>query len=189
MMRTGKPAWVVVDFETTGLNAATGVPLELGMLIVDKDLNILASKDMIVQPAVQPLWDQMDPFVVTMHTKNGLIAELAKETGYVAAVVDAEFREWLAENHAEKLPMCGSSVSFDRGWMQVHMPELARVFHYRNVDVSTIKELCRQWNPRVFDQAPTKIEKHRSLADCIETVEELRYYADNFFFTVDGLSE
>jgi oligoribonuclease len=180
------PSAVVVDFETTGLNPATGVPLELGMLIVDNDLNILRSKSLIVQPAAQPLWDEMDPVVVEMHTKNGLIPELKKDEGMVAAVVEDEFIDWLEHHNATGLPMLGSSVQFDRSWMRVHMGGLEELFHYRNIDVSTVKELCRRWNPRVFDHAPVKVEMHRSLPDCHDTVAELVYYRDNFLWVDFG---
>lgn len=182
-----KPSFVVVDYETTGLKPALGIPLELGMLVVDHDLNVLARKDMLIHPTVMPIWDQLDPAVVEMHTKSGLIDALYNsDTEDSVSAVEAAFIRFLVENRAEDLPMCGSTVGFDRLWMQMHMEELERHFHYRNIDISSVKELCRRYNPRVFAAAPAKKNEHRSLPDCYETLEELEFYLQEFLMVDDS---
>ena len=186
---TGTPSFVLVDYETTGLDAAAGLPLELAMLVLNDDLDILAQHQSLIVPPTDILWDdlaEVSPKVVEMHTKSGLRAAITEAMDDESAPglfeVEQDFMEFLIVNEATGLPMCGSSVQFDRGWMRVHQPDLESRFHYRNIDISTVKELCRRYNPSVFAKAPVKNEKHRSLADCLETREELGFYLDNFLF-------
>ena len=176
-----KPSFVVVDYETTGLEAHLHVPLELGMVVVNDNLDVLAEISSIIQPAAMPIWHELHESVQRMHTMNGLIEAIGRGEGSVKAQVEEDFIVFLDQNNATGLPMCGSSVQFDRSWMQVHMPDLAAEFHYRNIDISTIKELCRRYNKRVFDAAPAKMEQHRSLPDCHETLRELDFYIEEFF--------
>jgi oligoribonuclease len=181
---------VVVDYETTGLDPLTGQPLELAMILVNDDLDVLDERTEVIKPERAIHWDTLHPDVRTMHEQSGLREALDRGEGRRKKAVETNFREWLAKNGAEKLPMCGSNVAnFDRPWMRAHMPELEAVFHYRNVDVSTIKECCRRWNPRVFEYAPKKRELHRALADCNETITELGYYLDEFFMVDFGADD
>lgn len=175
---------VLVDLETTGLDEKNGLPIEAGILIVDLDLNEVASCETVIQWG-RIDWDgQVDEFVRNMHDANGLRKEYDAGAGVPIKVADALFREFLAQHNAEALPMAGSNVAnFDRAWLREFMPGLNDVFHYRNQDISTVKELCRVWNPEVYAKLPPKEEAHRVISDCRATVDEFRFYRDNFLFT------
>ncbi len=175
-----------VDLETTGLEPQLHIPLELGLAITDDDLNILHQKSWIIEPAAMPLWPELDPRVVEMHTANGLIEAINNGEGLSIYTVIEDAVDWLDHHGGTGFPMCGSSVAgFDRPWMRVHFPAVEALFHYRHIDVSTVKELCRRWNKRVFAHAPVKKEVHRVLPDLQESIDELGYYQQEFFMVAD----
>lgn len=181
-MMPGKPSMTWVDIETTGLEPHLHVPLELGLAITDDDYNVLHRRGWLIEPAAMPLWPELPPKVREMHTANGLIDALENGEGESIYTVIEDAIDWLTHHGGTGFPMCGSSVAgFDRPWMRVHFPDLEKLFHYRHIDVSTVKELCRRRNPRVFDHAPVKKEVHRVLPDLDESIAELRYYDDEFF--------
>lgn len=174
---SGSLVWV--DLETTGLDARSDSILEVGLVITDGDLNMTATTARLVAPT-RRLLGQADPVVRDMHAASGLTREL--EDGWGLARVDAErvLVDWLSERvPADTSPMCGSSVNFDRGFLNEQMPILAAHFHYRNIDVSTIKELVRRWYPQA--EPPHSRGAHRALLDLRDSINELRFYREHFF--------
>jgi oligoribonuclease len=181
-MSIGSPSMTWVDLETTGLEPHIHIPLELGLAITDDELNILHQKSWLIQPAVQPHWDKLPEKVQTMHGANGLRKAIENGEGLGLWDVIEEAVDWLDHHGGVGFPMCGNSVAgFDRPWLRVHFPVVEKLFHYRHIDVSTVKELCRRWNPRVYEHAPVKNENHRVLPDLHESIAELGYYMDEFF--------
>lgn len=175
---------VLVDLETTGLDEKSGLPLEVGILIVDLDLNEVASISRIIQWGRLD-WDvSVEKFVRDMHEASGLRKEYDAGAGLTIQYAEGDLVWFLEEHNATSLPMAGSNVAnFDRVWLREYMPTLNNLFHYRNQDISSVKELCRVWNPEVYAKLPPKVEKHRVISDCRATVDEFKFYRDNFLFT------
>jgi oligoribonuclease len=160
----------------TGLSLEKDALIEISALVTDSDLNILGEGvDVIIKPPQEAL-DQMGDFVTQMHTNSGLLPLLADGT----TIEDAQNQvlEYIKEYVSEpgKVPLAGNSVGTDRTFLARDMPELEEFLHYRNVDVSSIKELARRWYPRVYFNAPEKTGNHRALGDIIDSVNELKYY-------------
>lgn len=178
---------VWIDCEMTGLSLQHDALIEVAALVTDFELTVLGEGvDIVIKPPAEAL-AQMDDFVRTMHTNSALLPELA---GGVT-LAEAEERV-LAYVHAQcgadaRPPLAGNTVGTDRAFLARDMPTLEGWLHYRNVDVSTIKELSRRWYPRTYFQAPTKRGNHRALADIQESIEELRYYRDAVFVAPPGL--
>jgi oligoribonuclease len=178
---------VWIDCEMTGLSLQHDALIEVAALVTDFELNVLGEGvDIVIKPPAEAL-AQMDDFVRTMHTNSALLPEL--EGGVTLA--EAEERV-LAYVHAEcgahaRPPLAGNTVGTDRAFLARDMPTLEGWLHYRNVDVSTIKELSRRWYPRTYFQAPAKRGNHRALADIQESIEELRYYREAVFVPQPGL--
>lgn len=177
---------VWIDCEMTGLDLTADALVEVAVLVTDGDLTVLGEGvDVIIRPPDEAL-AQMGDFVRTMHTESGLLDLLA--TGMVMA--DAEqlaldyIREYVPE--ARKAPLAGNTIGTDRSFLARDMPALESHVHYRNVDVSSIKELVRRWFPRVYFAAPAKGGNHRALADIQESIEELRYYREAAFVPEPG---
>lgn len=184
------PLVVWVDIETTGLSEKDGLPLELGFLITTIDLEPVAGFSRIIQWGNLDWWTDDDEkhhiseYVTDMHKASGLYAEYVEGRGDQLAVVEEAAIAFLASQDALMYPMAGSNVAnFDRRWIAEFMPDLNDAFHYRNQDVSSVKEMCRRWNPEVYTKLPPKDEKHRVIPDCYETINEFRFYRDNFLFT------
>jgi oligoribonuclease len=129
----------------------------------------------------------MVPFVTEMHTKSGLLPEIIAST---ITVEEAQARtlEFLKQHIPDpgSVPLCGNSIGTDRRFLQEYMPELEAYFHYRNVDVSTIKELARRWNPAVLDAMPEKETTHRALDDIRESIAELVHYRTTLFQPIES---
>lgn len=181
-------ALVAVDIETTGLDPDRGKVLEVGVVLADKNLNVIAEVGDVVKYSAPVNWDSPDinNFVREMHTKNGLRKALEKGHGRKLTDLEDALMYFLQEHEATKLPMFGSNVAnFDRPWLRLYMPNLEDLFHYRNIDVSSIKETCRLYNPAVYAKLPPKGEAHRAVADCHDTLNEFRFYLENFVM-VDG---
>ena len=178
-------AWI--DVETTGLVPEDGSLLEVALLATDDDLNPLdAGVSMLVKP-LQSTMEKMDSYVRDMHTKSGLLALLEDNAVLRRYEVEALLITYLKQHVADpshpmllKLPMGGSSVHFDRAWLKVHMPDLEKMFAYRNVDVSTVKELCQRWAPVVHDARPRGEPAHRAMLDVVASIDELKHYRKHF---------
>ena len=177
-----------IDCEMTGLDLLSDALIEVAVLVTDKDLTVLGDGlDIIVKPPAEAL-AHMSAFVTEMHTKSGLLGELdaGMTLGEAEKVILAYVKTYVQE--AGKAPLCGNTIGTDRAFLRRDMPELDAHLHYRNVDVSSIKELARRWFPRVVYCAPEKHGGHRALADIQESVNELRYYRDALFIPQPGPS-
>ncbi len=175
-----------MDLEMTGLEPHRHVIVEIATLITDDHLNIVAEGPDLVIHASREQLAEMGPFVTEMHTKSGLLPQIIASTITVeeAQLQTLEFlREHISE--AGSVPLCGNSIGTDRRFLQEYMPDLEVFFHYRNVDVSTIKELARRWKPDVLASMPEKESAHRALDDIRESINELIHYRDTLFQTVD----
>jgi oligoribonuclease len=171
---------VWIDMEMTGLDPEENVVLEIATIITDKDLNVLAQGPVIAIHQSDEELAKMDDWNVNTHTKSGLVARVkASEHDEARAVAETlDFiRQWVPERTS---PLCGNSIGQDRRFMVKHMGELEAFFHYRNVDVSTIKELVRRWQPELLDQF-TKSGSHQALDDIRESIAELQFYRSHVF--------
>ena len=177
---------VWIDCEMTGLDLGTDALIEVAALVTDGELNVLGEGvDIIIAPPASAL-ESMGDYVRTMHTNSGLLDELAHGTTMADAQarVLAYIKEWVAE--PRKAPLAGNTVGTDRAFLARDMPELEGHLHYRNVDVSTIKELSRRWFSKAYFNSPAKSGNHRALADIQESIEELRYYREAVFVPAPG---
>jgi oligoribonuclease len=173
-------AWI--DLEMTGLDPARHTIVEIACLITDDDLTIVAEgPDMIVHATPEQL-AQMDDFVTDMHTRSGLLSAITASTLSLeeAGTMTLDFLRLHIPEPAT-VPLAGNSIGTDRRFLAVYLPEVENFLHYRSVDVSTIKELCRRWYPEVLKGAPTKKGGHRALQDIRESVAELAYYRTALF--------
>ncbi len=171
---------VWIDMEMTGLDPEQNVVLEIATIITDKDLNVLAQGPVIAIHQSDEELAKMDEWNVNTHTKSGLVARVkASEHDEARAVAETlEFiRQWVPERTS---PLCGNSIGQDRRFMVKHMGELEAFFHYRNVDVSTIKELVRRWQPELLEKF-TKSGSHQALDDIRESIAELQFYRSHVF--------
>ena len=166
---------VWVDMEMSGLKPETDRILEVAMIVTDAKLNTLAVGPVLVIHQPDAVLDAMDSWNKGTHGKSGLIDKVKASTvtEEEASRVLLDFIQGYVP--AGKSPMCGNTVHQDRRFMARYMPELEAHFHYRNIDVSTIKELCRRWNPMVM-KGFVKKGAHTALADIEESIEELRFY-------------
>jgi oligoribonuclease len=171
-----------MDLEMTGLDPGRHVIVEIATLLTDDDLTIIAEgPDLVVHQPPEAL-AEMDQVVVEMHTRSGLLPAIAASTTSLAEAGAATLA-FLAEHVAEPgtVPLCGNSIGTDRRFLAAYLPEIEAFFHYRSVDVSTIKELSRRWYPGVLSAAPRKSGGHRALDDIRESVSELAYYRSAVF--------
>ncbi|MFT2016968.1 oligoribonuclease [Streptomyces sp. 796.1] len=177
---------VWIDCEMTGLSLSDDALIEVAALVTDSELNIIGDGvDIVIRPPAEALTTMPD-VVREMHTASGLLDELDGGT----TLADAE-QQVLAYVRAHvpdvgKAPLCGNSVSTDRGFLLRDMPDLEGHLHYRIVDVSSIKELARRWYPRAYFNSPPKNGNHRALADIRESIAELRYYREAVFVPQPG---
>jgi oligoribonuclease len=166
----------------TGLEPQRHVIVEIATIITDDQLNIVAEGPDLVIHATPEELAQMGEFVTEMHTKSGLLRAIQQST---TTIVEAEAAtlSFLKEHISDEqsVPLCGNSIGTDRRFLQEYMPTLESFFHYRNVDVSTIKELARRWNPEVLAAMPDKSTTHRALDDIRESIAELVHYRETLF--------
>lgn len=168
---------VWIDLEMTGLDVARHTIVEIAVLVTDSDLQLLDEGiDLVVHQGATAL-AEMDDFVRAMHTKSKLLPEIEASTLTLEAA-GAQVFEYVKGHVAEpnRAPLCGNSIGVDRRFLDAYLPELDRYLHYRSIDVSSFKELCRRWYPAVYSKRPDKGGGHRALADIFESLEELRYY-------------
>ena len=176
---------VWVDMEMSGLQPETDRILEIAMIVTDGDLNIVAEGPVLVVHQEDAVLDRMDAWNKGAHSKSGLIDKVKAST-LTEAEVEAECLAFLKQHVKSSIsPMCGNTIHQDRRFMNRYMPKLEAYFHYRNIDVSTIKELCKRWQPEVA-KGFSKQQAHTALADIIESVEELRYYREKLFIPTVG---
>jgi oligoribonuclease len=169
---------VWVDMEMTGLIPEVHRVIEIASIVTDSNLNVLAEGPVIAIHQAPEALEAMDEWNTLTHTNSGLVARVASSaiTEQMATEETLVFlREWVSEG---KSPMCGNSICQDRRFMARHMPELEKFFHYRNLDVSTLKILMQRWRPDL-PEAP-KQGAHQALADIRESIEELRHYRTHF---------
>ena len=169
---------VWVDMEMTGLIPEVHRVIEIATIVTDSNLNVLAEGPVIAIHQAPEALEAMDEWNTLTHTNSGLVARVASSaiTEQMATEETLVFlREWVSEG---KSPMCGNSICQDRRFMARHMPELEKFFHYRNLDVSTLKILMQRWRPDL-PEAP-KQGAHQALADIRESIEELRHYRTHF---------
>ncbi|ORF25206.1 oligoribonuclease [Snodgrassella alvi] len=170
-------AWL--DMEMTGLNPDTDRIIEVAMIITDSELNILAQSEVLVIHQPDSIIDHMDKWNTTTHTRTGLVDKVKASTLTEAEAEEkllAFISEWIPEKAS---PMCGNSIHQDRRFMVRYMPRLEAYFHYRNLDVSTLKELARRWNPAIV-KGISKKGAHQALDDIKESIEEMAYYREHF---------
>jgi oligoribonuclease len=168
-----------LDMEMTGLEPDRDRIIEIAAVITDAQLNVVAEAPVIAVHQPDEVLDAMDEWNRNTHGKSGLIERVRASTVDEAAAEQqmlAFLQEWVP---ARTSPMCGNSVCQDRRFMARYMPELEAWFHYRNLDVSTLKELARRWRPEVYKGVQKK-GLHEALADIHESIAELRHYRDNF---------
>ena len=175
------PHLIWIDCEMTGLNLESDVLVEIAVLVTDSELNLIGEGVDVVIKATAEQIAGMNEFVTEMHTASGLITEIPN--GISLTEAEDLIIKYLesAETTAGKSPLAGNSVSVDRSFIARDMPRLSEYLHYRTIDVSSVKELARRWQPKVFFQAPAKTGNHRALGDIQDSIEELKYYRQTFF--------
>lgn len=167
------------DMEMTGLDPDTDRIIEIAVVVTDSELNILAEGPVFAIHQPDEIMNGMDAWNKGTHGRSGLI-ERVKNSTVTEADAEAALIEFLKQYvPAGKSPMSGNSICQDRRFMVRGMPKLEAFFHYRNLDVSTLKELCKRWKPELASGFK-KHQKHTALADIVESVEELRYYREHF---------
>ncbi|MBB4138995.1 oligoribonuclease [Microbacterium invictum] len=176
---------VWIDCEMTGLDLAVDELVEIAVVVTDFELKVLdAGFQVVIRPDPSAL-DQMNDFVTNMHRTSGLLEEIPN--GVSLAEAELEVLEYIQRFVPEgKAPLAGNTIGTDRMFLAKYMPRIDRWLHYRNVDVSTIKELSRRWYPRAYFNAPEKNGGHRALADIRESIRELAYYREAVFVPQPG---
>lgn len=165
--------------EMTGLQPENDRIIELAMVVTDSQLEIVAESTVWAVHQDEACLDAMDEWNRKTHTRTGLIERVRASTLDEAAVEAAALAFIQAQVPQAASPMCGNSIGQDRRFMVKYMPQLEAWFHYRNLDVSTLKELCRRWKPEVA-KGFVKRADHTALADIRESIEELKYYREHF---------
>jgi oligoribonuclease len=177
---------VWVDCEMTGLENGIDEICEIAVVVTDEDLQEQhEGLQLVIKPSRKAL-KNMGQFVTNMHTESGLIQEIPNGM----KIADAErqvldyIKQWVTEERTA--PLAGNSIGTDRMFLNRQMPTFDSYLHYRNIDVSSIKELTRRWYPRVYFQLPKKTGNHRALADIKESINELRYYRKTVLVQAPG---
>lgn len=168
-----------LDMEMTGLNPDTDRIIEIAIVVTDSQLVTVAEAPVLVVRQTDAALDAMDNWNKGTHGRSGLI-EKVRASALAEADAERAMLEFLAQHVPTRAsPMCGNSICQDRRFLARWMPELEAYFHYRNLDVSTLKELVRRWKPELT-RGVVKNGKHEALADIYESIEEMKYYRDNF---------
>ena len=171
-----------MDLEMTGLDPATCVVVEVASLVTDDELEVVAEgPDLVVACAPNKL-AAMDEVVRDMHRSSGLLAAIESST-ITLEEAGSRTLDFIKQHVPEPrtVPLCGNSIGTDRRFLAAHLPEIENWLHYRSIDVSTVKELCRRWYPQVYETVPEKKGAHRALDDIRESIAELRHYRSTIF--------
>jgi oligoribonuclease len=178
---------VWIDCEMTGLDLGKDKLIEVAALVTDPELRVLGEGVDLVIHADDAALDAMPEVVREMHARSGLTDEVRKST-ITMAEAEAALLAYVKEfvRNPRTAPLCGNSIATDRGFLARDMPTLDSYLHYRMIDVSSIKELCRRWYPRVYFGQPAKGLAHRALADIRESIRELEYYRRTIFVPQPG---
>jgi oligoribonuclease len=168
-----------LDMEMTGLDPKTNHILEIAVVITSPQLEIIAQSEAYALRRSNDELALMDKWNVSTHTQSGLLARVAQSTLTEDDVSDAILKFMAPYTKKNIHPMCGNSICQDRRFMYEYMPKLEAYFHYRNIDVSTLKELAKRWSPNLIKGFHKK-QAHTALADILESIDELRYYQKNF---------
>lgn len=173
----------------TGLDLGSDRLIEIAALVTDSDLNILGDGVDVVIHADDAALSSMIDVVTDMHTRSGLIDEV-RASAVDVATAEAIVLDYIRGHvkQARTVPLAGNSIATDRGFIARDMPSLDTYLHYRMIDVSSIKELCRRWYPRIYFGQPEKGLSHRALADIHESIRELKFYRSTAFVAPPGPS-
>jgi len=179
-MANEQPNLIWIDCEMTGLDLEKDVLVEIAVLVTDSDLNVIGEGIDLVIAATPEQLAGMNEFVTQMHTNSGLITEIP--IGISVSAAEDLIIKYLesASTIAGKSPLAGNSVSVDRSFIARDMPRLNDYLHYRTIDVSSVKELARRWNAKVYFNSPAKTGNHRALGDIQDSIAELAHYRANF---------
>ncbi len=170
---------VWLDMEMTGLDPDRDRIIEVAVVVTDPQLNVVAEAPVLVVHQSDAVLDAMDSWNKNTHSRTGLI-ERVKASLLKEEEAEERLLAFLAQHVPGKTsPMCGNSICQDRRFLARYMPRLEAYFHYRNLDVSTLKELVRRWKPEIA-KGLAKLGKHEALADIHESIEELKYYREHF---------
>ena len=187
-MANEQPNLIWIDCEMTGLDLEKDVLVEIAVLVTDSELNVIGEGIDLVIAATPDQLAGMNDFVTQMHTNSGLITEIPNGIS-VSAAEDAIIKYLeSASTVAGKSPLAGNSVSVDRSFIARDMPRLNDYLHYRTIDVSSVKELARRWNAKVYFNSPAKTGNHRALGDIQDSIAELAHYRSNFLIAGAPLS-
>jgi len=173
---------VWMDLEMTGLDHTRDVIVEIATIVTDNDLTILAEGPDLVVHHTDEILATMDPFVVEMHTRSGLLDAIRAATTTLEQAGDATL-EFIKTHVPEprSVPLCGNSIGTDRRFLAAYLPAIEEHLHYRSIDVSSVKELVRRWYPKIGHARPQKFGMHRALDDIRDSIEEMRYYRERVF--------
>ncbi len=170
---------VWMDLEMTGLVPERDRIIEIALVVTDSQLNTVAEAPVLVLHQDDGVLDAMDDWNKSTHARSGLIAKV-KASALTESEAEQQCLDFLAQHLPARIsPICGNSICQDRRFLARLMPRLEAYFHYRNLDVSTLKELVKRWKPELA-KGLTKHGKHEALADIYESIEELKFYRDNF---------
>ena len=178
-MQLDKQNLIWIDLEMTGLDPEKERIIEIATIVTDKDLNILAEGPVIAVHQSDELLNKMSEWCVKTHTANGLVdrVKASKLTERADELQTLDFlKRWVPKGAS---PICGNSIAQDKRFLYKYMPDLADYFHYRHLDVSTLKELAARWKPEILDGFK-KGNTHLALDDIRESIKELAYYRDHF---------
>ncbi len=168
-----------LDMEMTGLSPDTDRIIEIAIVVTDADLNTVAEGPVLVVHQPDEVMDAMDNWNKGTHGKSGLI-DRVKASQLDEAEAETQMLAFVKQHvPARTSPMCGNSICQDRRFMARYMPHLEAFFHYRNLDVSTLKELAKRWRPGL-SEGFKKSNKHEALADIYESIDEMKYYREHF---------
>ncbi len=173
-------AWI--DLEMTGLDPDRHVIVEIATLLTNDKLDVIAEGPELIVHTTDEALAAMDDFVANMHTSSGLLEEIRRSKvtiGEAAAQTMTFLRKHIPEPGT--VPLCGNSIGTDRRFLARQMSDVDEYLHYRSIDVSTLKELCRRWRPEISAASPPKAGRHRALDDIRESVAELRHYRGALF--------
>lgn len=181
---------VWMDLEMTGLDHTSDVIVEIATLVTDDELNIVDEGPDIVVHQPDDVLQRMDPFVVDMHTRSGLL-DLIRSSTVTLPEAGAATLDFIRRHvpEARTVPLCGNSIGTDRRFLANYLPEIEEHLHYRSVDVSSVKELVRRWYPDVLTQRGWKAGTHRALDDIRESVSEMRLYRELVFSSPEVVAE